>query len=684
MLSLYASQRMVELLSNVNHQIASTLLESIRFKNSFPVSYIDFGESNDTVSFITPNKFDDIANSEPQNWRSLVWKDKRSEMKVGKLVRMFYGEMFPVNHPKGKPMVKPPIDIESFVNKFKAERDKDVNYDRFEIINGEDFHYWYNQGNYSRFVHEETTLGRSCLRYAESSDFLKMYSQNPHIFRMLILKDDNGRLRGRANLWKLDEPEGRIYMDRIYYVNDYDVELFKDYAKRNGWLHKEQQTFGWNRNIVDTRNGNVHEWNEMIMKVKLRKYPPKHYKHYPYIDTLSIYDPRDRTLTNDGRLRTLQPYLVLTDYQGSYHTESDDRERVFSRIYNDYIPREEATFVEIDDTWVYNHDAVYVHNSGGRKAYNGSDKIVRSHIIKTKYFLKEDCVFSEYLDTYIYKESAITAYLDADKKKEVLIHKKLIGRGFAEKNGVVIKEKEKKGKKARLSPSRKAYADHMLSSIMFTPDTDIRVVLSTVPPDVASYMIERLEALGIDTSSISDQHRSDHDSDDGDSPQEAPTMDYIRGLVNRVDWAIPHPEPERETERQEADAPDTRRRRRGSRRVSEPQESNENAQGAPGSGDDEEESQDARNMGERPTIDHTVRLGIPHGVTGRRAWRDVNIDEITSRVTGQSTTTSIDDLWSNIIVDITDDSNQDGQEDNEGNSDGDAHTDNNAGTNDEE
>jgi hypothetical protein len=219
---------------------------------------------------------------------------------------------------------------------------------------------------------------------------------NPDTFSMLILKDDANKLRGRANIWQLESPEGRIYMDRIYSVNDFDVELFKDYAKQQGWLYKESQTYGWHNNIVDSRTGEIYKWDNMVLLTKIKKYPGAHYKYYPYLDTLSIYNREEHTLTNDGRLRVLEPHIVLTDYQGSYHSEVDGHERVFSSVYNEYIRRDDSVFVEIDDTWVHESDAVYVHNSGGKSAYRNSNKIVESYIYKRKFFMKEDAIYSDY------------------------------------------------------------------------------------------------------------------------------------------------------------------------------------------------------------------------------------------------------------------------------------------------
>ena len=74
-MNLFATQRLVELLSNIEHQIAYTFTESIRYRNSFQVSYLDFGSTNDTISFIARNKYDDIQKNHQADWNSLVWKD---------------------------------------------------------------------------------------------------------------------------------------------------------------------------------------------------------------------------------------------------------------------------------------------------------------------------------------------------------------------------------------------------------------------------------------------------------------------------------------------------------------------------------------------------------------------------------------------------------------------------------
>lgn len=441
-INIVASQRLVELLSNINHVIPKTLLEHIKHHCRYTISYLDFGESNDSISFIYSNKVNELHREFDYKYVERVWKDKRSEMKIGKVIRLLFSDNFPINTPKDTIAPNPPIDIESFVNMFKAEREKNVNYDRFSIVKGEEIVYWYNYKNYTRFVNEETPLGKSCLRYEESAKFLEMYLKNSDKINMLILKDDQDKLRGRAIVWNLDLPEGRTYMDRIYTVNDFDVELFKDYAKRNGWFYKDRQTFGWNNCIIDSRDGSKHTAKTLTLQVELTD---KKMRYYPYLDTLSVYNRKTGILNNRGEYLRTENYINLIDYQGSYIDEVDHREYVFSNYYNEDILRDESVFCQIDDDWSYECDSVYVHNTDGLRALINSDKIVKSKINnKIKFFLKEDCVFSEYLNTWIFRDSVREAYIDVEKTQKVIIHFKMINKTFIkDSNGDIIKGEPK-------------------------------------------------------------------------------------------------------------------------------------------------------------------------------------------------------------------------------------------------
>lgn len=433
--TLTATPRLLELLSSIDHQIAYELITQIKYRNEAPLSFLDFGETNDTISFVLCNKVWDLMNDYDDDYKEQAWKTNRSSIKIGKLVKKIFGDYFPVNQPKGVEPPKPQNDIESFVNMFKAEKDKNNSYERFELVKGQDIKFWYNQENYSRFIQEDTTLGKSCLRHREAGKFLEMYVKNPDLINMLILKDDVNRLRGRAIVWNLTEPAGRIYLERIYTISDCDVELYKHYAREHGWLYKSRQTYGFNWKIIDGKNGNEYEWNDFPMRVKLNITPND---YYPYLDTLCVYNPETGILSNEGDLLRKPPYIKLTSANGEYIDEAEHRDMVYSIFYGNDIPREGSVWVDLDDDWVYEDDVVLVYNTGGKKSHKNSSLICKSDILgKVKYFLKRDCTYSDYLNTWIYTDSVRVAFLDKEKTKKVIIHFRLMTKFFTEtKDGI--------------------------------------------------------------------------------------------------------------------------------------------------------------------------------------------------------------------------------------------------------
>ena len=425
---LYASHNLVESLMSMKHRIAQVLSENIKYRVETQISYLDFGDTNDTISFIYSNKLSELRNTYGDRYKEYVWNSKRSQMKIGKVIKMIYNNSFPINQLKNAPRKSVRDDIESFVNMYKSHIDKNDNLDRFEIVKGDSIRFWYDQENYSRFIREDTTLAKSCLRYKESGKFLELMVKNPDLVNMLILKDDANKLRGRALIWNLTEPSGRVFMDRIYTVNDSDVELYKSFAVDNGWLYKKRQTFGYDHNIVDGKTGDEHSWNELLLKVQLKN-KPKNY--YPYLDTLCVYNHKEYSVCNNGNLLRKPPHYRLADYQGSYIDEADYREMVYSVIYGNEIPKEESEYATIDESWVYSRDIAYVHNTDGETAYKHGDKIKRSLILgKTKYFLNDECIYSNYLSTWIYKESSREVYVDMDKTEKGLVHRKTLGKIF--------------------------------------------------------------------------------------------------------------------------------------------------------------------------------------------------------------------------------------------------------------
>lgn len=511
--TIVGSQRLIEMLCKINHTIAYDLLEQLKYRGSSTISYLDFGESSDSISFIYSNKMYELQREFDYKWTEKVWKEKRAEMKIGKVIKQIFGDRYPVNNPKGQQMPKPPIDIESFVNLYKAEREKNENSERFHIVSGEDIVYWYNFKNYTRFVREDTPLGKSCLRYEESGKFLEMYVKNPEKVSMLILKDDQDKLRGRALVWNLDVPENRVYMDRIYTVNDFDIELFKDFARKNGWLYKERQTFGWNNIIVDSRNNNLYTPSNLKLEVVLND---KKLRYYPYLDTLSVYNKKKGILNNQGQLLRMEGHLHLIDYQGSYVDEVYHREYVYSNYYAEEIVREDAVYCQIDDDWVYNHDSVYVHNTDGLYAIKTSNKIVFSKFLnKSKFFLKEDAVYSEFMKTWIYKDSVREAYINEQKTEKGIIHFRLIGKTFhKDENGDIVigkpKRNENESKKKEVKKKKSLDFETFYNYINGNESPRL------IPEQIITELIEQNQHHDIDDEYYDDRHNQHSSEEEGD------------------------------------------------------------------------------------------------------------------------------------------------------------------------
>jgi hypothetical protein len=97
-------------------------------------------------------------------------------------------------------------------------------------------------------------------------------------------------------------------MDRIYTINDSDVNLFRDYAKENGWYYKFHNS-STDLAVVITPEGK--QVNLGTIKITLDK---KYYDNFPYLDTLKYFTPGSGLLSNgsDG------DNYVLEDTEGGY------------------------------------------------------------------------------------------------------------------------------------------------------------------------------------------------------------------------------------------------------------------------------------------------------------------------------------------------------------------------------
>lgn len=191
-----------------------------------------------------------------------------------------------------------PKEIEDFVNAYKSSWDiMNDAFLKFDVVKGGDIAYWYSIENYEDGG--RSTLGNSCMAEVDSSYF-NVYVKNPDVCQLVILYSDKGQLldgkwksnkiRGRALLWTTGT--GEMFMDRIYYNYESDVDLFKQYAERNGWWCKKHQD---SDNDFTAQKGN--QYKTPSYTVRLSK---AIFDEYPYVDTLFYIDFSSKTLSTDN------------------------------------------------------------------------------------------------------------------------------------------------------------------------------------------------------------------------------------------------------------------------------------------------------------------------------------------------------------------------------------------------
>lgn len=242
-----------------------------------------------------------------------VWtSSQRQPAGIGRMISKLFSDTFSADA------------VARFVGSFKAEIEAVTVFDRFSVVEGENIRHWYSEKNYAQ---GGGSLNGSCMRYDKAQGYLDMYCKNPDKCSLVIYKNRDGKLLGRALLWKgLKKPTGKTFMDRIYTVNQRDEDLFKKYAKQNGWLYKYSQS-AQDASYMDGDNRvydslalalypvpyKVGEDGKIII---ISKDIPK-YSKYPYMDTMKYFTPETGRLASDIGERTQWKKFRLESTEGS-------------------------------------------------------------------------------------------------------------------------------------------------------------------------------------------------------------------------------------------------------------------------------------------------------------------------------------------------------------------------------
>ena len=209
-----------------------------------------------------------------------VWSKNRQEVRIGRAIRALLTVA-------GENVLDK--DLEVFVNQWKATVDKiNDRFQYFDVVDGEDIGHWYHHSNYKE---RSGCLGSSCMSNV-NSNYFDIYIKNVDVCKLIILRsiEDDSLIVGRALLWTLSD--GKKFVDRIYTIQDSDVQLFRDYAKENGWYTKQYNSSSDSGRAIDP-DGTLVDLGTITVDIISGMY-----EAYPYLDTLKYFKPREGKLSN--------------------------------------------------------------------------------------------------------------------------------------------------------------------------------------------------------------------------------------------------------------------------------------------------------------------------------------------------------------------------------------------------
>ncbi len=226
-------------------------------------------------------------------------KSRDQEIKVGRFVNKILGVVGEKFSSK---------QIEEFVNEFKSKviLSKD-SFRNFEVVEGDRIAFYYDGDNYDKS--KASTLHSSCMRYKECQNYFDIYTKNPEVCKLLILKsdEDQSKIVARALVWTTIS--GNIFMDRIYFSKESDPNLFIEYAEKMGWFYKVSGMIGKSKPKFEKMP------SKSDVQLKIWKV-----EYYPFLDTLMYLGVTTGILTETKQNNT---GLLLQDTGGAHLEECD-------------------------------------------------------------------------------------------------------------------------------------------------------------------------------------------------------------------------------------------------------------------------------------------------------------------------------------------------------------------------
>ena len=339
-------------------QVANLLLHRRPSKDLIvdnAINFISISDSDRTkIAYLTSDRIQKVADSDTDDYWTT---SSRFHCKPG----AFIGKLFKDISSK---------EVEKFANLYKTIVNKREF--TFEVVKGDDirkyYHYDFHESN-------SGSLGNSCMRYDKCQRFFNLYVDND-VVSMLLIKNNDGQLIGRALLWDFD---GNKVMDRIYTVQDDEYQhFFKKWAKDNGYLFKTKQN--WNNTFkFDSKTS---ENIDSKFDIQLKNW---RYNYYPYLDTFKWLNMKTGVLSNYKPIVDCDDVVIISNADGrtDHHT---------------YLE-----FDSISRDWHYAGSLVHVP---GHDIMTSSDNLYYSDTLG-KWILRTESLYSDELRDYIYKDDSL-------------------------------------------------------------------------------------------------------------------------------------------------------------------------------------------------------------------------------------------------------------------------------------
>lgn len=303
-------------------------------------------------------------------------------------------------------------DKENFVNEMRAAIESSKS--EFRIVEGEEIRQFYREEAHSV---QTGSLKSSCMRYDKCSEYLDIYVNNPQVCKMVILVNGEGKIDGRALLWKLHSSNPQIdrFMDRIYSIDPSRIEpMFNAWARQNGYSHKQENNFRNLRGVVLPDGSVVRA--DMTVKCEGT------YKKFPYIDTFRIYDPKTGILENsdDEKDPGNAGKYLLASTDGTYKIIEKG---VYSAWEDIIIPEAEAVWSEVVQSWIQRRNVAEVNIGENQGIYPRGHQEVRWDDYYDRWLHVDDAICSHNDNRCYYRPEAIVlirAFAGRDRNTDTL------------------------------------------------------------------------------------------------------------------------------------------------------------------------------------------------------------------------------------------------------------------------